>query len=99
MIIKEIPAKKLNPKKFIDEQVKAIQEAVGSNAAINALSGGVDSSAVTMIGHKALGDKLKTYFVNNGLMREGEPERVVALFHKLKVPVIMQPIPIIPMER
>jgi GMP synthase (glutamine-hydrolysing) len=89
MTIQEIPAKNLDAKKFIDEQAKAIKEAVGQNVAINALSGGVDSSAVTMIGHKALGDSLKTYFVNNGLMREGEPERVVALFRDLGVPVHM----------
>jgi GMP synthase (glutamine-hydrolysing) len=87
MTIQEIPAKDLVPDKFINEQVREIKEAVGGNPAINALSGGVDSSTVTMIGHKALGDRLKTYFVNNGLMREGEPERVVALFHNLGVPV------------
>jgi GMP synthase (glutamine-hydrolysing) len=89
MTIQEIPAKDLDAKKFIDEQAKAIKEAVGQNVAINALSGGVDSSAVTMIGHKALGDRLKTYFVNNGLMREGEPEGVIALFRGLGVPVQM----------
>ena len=87
MSIQEIPAKNLDTRKFIEDQVRALQEAVGSNTAINALSGGVDSSAVTMIGHKALGDRLKTYFVNNGIMREGEPERVVSLFRELGVPV------------
>jgi GMP synthase (glutamine-hydrolysing) len=87
MAIQEIPAKNLDTKKFIEEQAKAINDAVGQNLAINALSGGVDSSAVTMIGHKALGDRLKTYFINNGLMREGEPESVVSLFKKLGVHV------------
>jgi GMP synthase (glutamine-hydrolysing) len=87
MTIQEISAKSLDPNKFVEEQVKAIKAAVGGNLAINALSGGVDSSTVTMIGHKALGDRLKTYFVNNGLMRDGEPKRVVALFHNLGVPV------------
>jgi GMP synthase (glutamine-hydrolysing) len=55
--------------------------------AINALSGGVDSSTVTMLGHRALGTRLKTAFIENGLMREGEPERVVELFRKLGVTV------------
>ena len=55
--------------------------------AVNALSGGVDSSAVTLLGHKALGDRLKTYFVDNGLMREGEPQMVVDEFAKLGVRV------------
>ena len=87
MSIQEIPAKNLDTGKFIEDQVRALQEAVGPNTAINALSGGVDSSAVTMIGHKALGNRLKTYFVNNGIMREGEPERVVSLFRELGVPV------------
>jgi GMP synthase (glutamine-hydrolysing) len=87
MAIQEIPAASLDPKKFIEEQVKSIRETVGSNLAINALSGGVDSSTVTMIGHKALGPNLKTYFIDNGIMREGEPERVVALFRDLGVHV------------
>jgi len=47
----------------------------------------VDSSAVTMLGHKALGDKLKTYFINNGIMRQNEPEQIVAVFQKLGVKV------------
>lgn len=87
MAIQEITAKSLDPKKFVEEQIKAIKEAVGQHLAINALSGGVDSSTVTMIGHKALGDRLKTYFIDNGLMREGEPERVVSLFRELGVHV------------
>ena len=60
---------------------------VGNGVAINALSGGVDSSTVTMLGHKALGKQLKTVFIENGLMREGEPERVVSLFRQLEVAV------------
>jgi GMP synthase (glutamine-hydrolysing) len=55
--------------------------------AINALSGGVDSSAVTLLGHRALGERLRTVFVENGLMREGEAEMVVRVFGELGVPV------------
>ena len=87
MSVKEITLEALDPQGFIDTQVKAIKEAVGGAGAISALSGGVDSSVVTMLGHKALGEKLKTYFVENGLMREGEPERVVGTFKDLGVPV------------
>jgi len=87
MSTKEITLEALNPKEFIDAQVKAIREAVGDDVAINALSGGVDSSVVTMLGHKALGDKLKTYLVENGLMREGELERIAEIFRGLGVPV------------
>jgi GMP synthase (glutamine-hydrolysing) len=70
-MIKEITAKKLNTERFISEKVKEIRDAVGDGTAINALSGGVDSSTVTMLGHRALGNRLKTVFVENGLMREG----------------------------
>ncbi len=84
---KEITLEALDTGKFIEAQVKAIKEAVGDDVAINALSGGVDSSVVTMLGHKALGDKLKTYFVENGLMREGESQRIVSIFKELGVPV------------
>ena len=87
MDIKEIKLEELNEKKFIEDQVKALKKAVGKGIAVNALSGGVDSSAVTMIGHKALGDNLRSYFIENGIMREGEPERIVALFRKLGVKV------------
>ena len=87
MEIKEIRARELNTEKFINEQIRKISETVGNGSAINALSGGVDSSAVTMLGHKALGKKLTTYFIDNGLMRQGEPQAVVALFERLGVPV------------
>ena len=87
MAIKEIPLEKLNPETFIKEKVQEISSIVGDNLAINALSGGVDSSTVTMLGHKALGDKLKTFFIDNGLMREGEPEEVVSYFKNLGVNV------------
>jgi GMP synthase (glutamine-hydrolysing) len=74
-------------RKFIDEQVEFIRKAVGQAKAINALSGGVDSSAVTALGHRAIGKQLKTIFVDNALMREGEPERVTRVFAKLGIPV------------
>jgi GMP synthase (glutamine-hydrolysing) len=87
MTIQEIEAKDLDPEKFIEEQTRSIQKTVGQNLAINALSGGVDSSTVTMIGHRALGANLGTFFINNGLMRETEPEQVVSLFRELGVSV------------
>ncbi len=86
-MIKEITAQELNTESFINDKVKEIQHVVGDGMAINALSGGVDSSTVTMLGHRALGKRLKTVFIENGLMREGEPEQVVGLFQKLGVTV------------
>ena len=87
MQIKEISLKELKPQDFINGQTKEISTQVGEGLAINALSGGVDSSAVTMLGHKALGSRLKTYFINNGLMRKDEPQKIVALFKDLGVTV------------
>jgi GMP synthase (glutamine-hydrolysing) len=86
-MIKEITSQQLDPEKFIQEKIREIKVLVGNGVAINALSGGVDSSTVTMLGHKALGKQLKTVFIENGLMREGEPERVVSLFRQLEVAV------------
>jgi len=87
MALQEIELETLDASAFIDRQVSAIREAVGSAVAINALSGGVDSAVVTMLAHRALGDQLKTYFVENGLMRAGEPQQIVDWFAALGVPV------------
>ena len=84
---KEITASELNTEQFIKEQVNMIRSTVGDGIAINALSGGVDSSTVTMLGHQALGGNLKTCFIENGLMRESESEMVASLFRKLGVTV------------
>ena len=86
-MIKEITAQQLVPETFIREKVEEIRRAVGDGQAINALSGGVDSSVVTMLGHRALGARLRTLFIENGLMRAGEPEHVVAVFAGLGVKV------------
>lgn len=82
-MIREITAQELNSENFIRGKVHEIKHVVGDGMAINALSGGVDSSTVTMLGHRALGPRLKTVFIENGLMREGESEQVANLFRKL----------------
>ena len=74
-------------KKFTEEQIADIKHTVGDAKAINALSGGVDSSTVTVLGHQALGEQLKTVFVDNDLMREGEPQRIVKIFADMDIPV------------
>ena len=86
-MISEIKLHDLNEGSFIEEKVKEISDAVGDGIAINALSGGVDSSVVTMLGHRALGRKLRTVFIQNGLMREGEAEMVAGIFRKLGVEI------------
>ena len=87
MEIKEIKTEDLNTEDFIRQKIGEISSAVGEGLAVNALSGGVDSSAVTMLAHRSLGDRLKTYFIDSGLMREGEPEYVVSVFKNAGVHV------------
>jgi len=86
-MIAEITAQDLDASRFIDEKVREIAVAVGDGTAISALSGGIDSSTVTMLGHRALGKRLRSVFVENGLMREGEPRRVADLFAQFGVTV------------
>jgi len=89
MTIQEILLKDLDPQAFIEEQGRLISGQVGASKAVNALSGGVDSSVTTMLAHRALGSQLLTYFIDNGLMRQGEPEAVVSAMQSLGVPVQM----------
>jgi len=84
---KEIKSGELDTDKFIAEKITEISERVGDGTAITALSGGVDSAVVTVLGHKALGVKLKTYFVENGLMRQDEARKVAEIFKEFGIPV------------
>ena len=84
---KEITAKEINAESFIEEKVSEIRQVVGDGIAINALSGGVDSSTVTMLGHRALGKHLRTVFIENGLMRSGESGEITDIFRKLGITV------------
>ncbi len=77
----------MNCKKFIDEKIKEIRKIVGRRKVISVLSGGVDSSTVTILGYRAIGSQLKTISVDNGLMRENEPENIVKTFKKLGIKV------------
>jgi GMP synthase (glutamine-hydrolysing) len=65
---------------FIDTEVAAIRKTVGEDRVLCALSGGVDSSVVAVLLHKAIGDRLTCLFVDNGLLRKGEVEAVVSTF-------------------
>ncbi|MGL5979144.1 MAG: glutamine-hydrolyzing GMP synthase [Erysipelotrichaceae bacterium] len=65
---------------FVDVEVRKIQETVGDQEVLCALSGGVDSAVVAAILHKAIGERLTCMFVDHGLLRKGEAESVVDTF-------------------
>ena len=79
--LKRITTKKAADK-FIDQQVKALQEQIGDKKVLLALSGGVDSSVVAALLIKAIGDRLVCVHVNHGLLRKGESEQVIEVFRK-----------------
>jgi len=64
------------PEHFIHSTVAAIREKVGTGHALCALSGGVDSSVAAVLVHRAIGDHLTCVFVNNGVLRKNEFEKV-----------------------
>ncbi|GAA0322996.1 glutamine-hydrolyzing GMP synthase [Bacillus carboniphilus] len=65
---------------FIDLEIQKIQKLVGDKKVLCALSGGVDSSVVAALVHKAIGDQLTCMFVDHGLLRKGEAEGVMKTF-------------------
>jgi len=68
------------PVNFVSNAVDQIREQVGDGKVICALSGGVDSTVVAALIHRAIGDRLTCIFVDNGLMRRGEADRVQNVF-------------------
>ncbi|MDD5338905.1 MAG: glutamine-hydrolyzing GMP synthase [Dehalococcoidales bacterium] len=66
---------------FVNESIERIKEQVGKGKVINALSGGVDSSVVATLIHRAIGDQLTCIFVNNGLLRREEADRTLKVFN------------------
>ncbi len=70
------------PGNFVAESIRRIREQVGEGRVICALSGGVDSAVTAKLVHEAVGDQLTCIFVNNGLLRKEEPERVRDVFER-----------------
>ena len=67
---------------FVHDSISQIKKQVGGGLVINALSGGVDSSVVATLIHRAIGDQLTCIFVNNGLLRREEAERTLKVFEQ-----------------
>lgn len=77
------------PGSFIKQTIATIQQQVGKEKVICALSGGVDSSVVAILLHRAIGKQLTCVFVNNGVLRSGEAEKVVKLFRgRYHIPLV-----------
>ena len=73
---------------FVEESIREIRAKVGNKRVLLALSGGVDSSTLAFLLHRAIGDKLTCMFIDQGFMRKGEPERLVEIFKdKFLIPV------------
>ena len=67
-------------KSFVASNVESLQQAIGAKKVVCALSGGVDSSVVAVLLHRAVGHQSTCIFVNNGLLRKGEAEEVQSIF-------------------
>ena len=68
------------PDRIAEREIARIKEAVGDGELLCAVSGGVDSTVVAHLAHKAIGDRLRAVFVDNGLLRKGEKESVIHMF-------------------
>ena len=68
------------PGNIIDDMVARVRDQVGEDEVLLGLSGGVDSSVVAALLHKAIGDRLTCVFVDNGLLRLKEGDQVMAMF-------------------
>ena len=70
------------PAKIIEDQIEKVRAQVGDQKVLLGLSGGVDSSVVAALLHKAIGDQLTCVFVDNGLLRKNEGDAVMDMFAK-----------------
>jgi len=77
----------MDVKNSVQDRILDLKKTIGEERAISALSGGVDSSACTVLAHRAIGDNLKSIFIDDGLMREGEPQQVRKIFADLGITV------------
>lgn len=67
---------------FVEESIREIRAKVGDKKVLLALSGGVDSSTLAFLLHRAIGNKLTCMFIDQGFMRKGEPERLMEIFDR-----------------
>jgi GMP synthase (glutamine-hydrolysing) len=76
-------------RRFIEDRIKELKNTVGKEKAIVATSGGVDSTTCTILAHQALRKNLKVIFIDDGLMRQNEPENVKKLLKSFGIDLII----------
>jgi GMP synthase (glutamine-hydrolysing) len=78
----------VNTEKFISQSIMEIKTAAGSDKVVMALSGGVDSSVCAALAAKAIGDNLIPIYIDTGLMRKGETERIRMIFGNIHLQIV-----------
>jgi GMP synthase (glutamine-hydrolysing) len=78
----------VNTEKFISQSIKEIKTAAGDDRVVMALSGGVDSSVCAALAAKAIGDNLIPIYIDTGLMRKGETERIRTIFDNIHLQIV-----------
>ncbi|OPX64849.1 MULTISPECIES: glutamine-hydrolyzing GMP synthase [unclassified Methanoregula] len=78
----------VNTKKFIEKAIDEIKTAAGNEKVVMALSGGVDSSVCAALAARAVGDNLIPIYIDTGLMRKGETERIRTIFSDIRLDVV-----------
>lgn len=68
---------------FIKESIENIKKTVGKDKVVLGLSGGVDSSVTAILVHRAIGKKLRSIFIDNGLLRKDEPQQIKKVFRNM----------------
>jgi len=78
----------VNTEKFISQSITEIKTAAGRDKVVMALSGGVDSSVCAALAAKAIGDNLIPIYIDTGLMRKGETERIRTIFGNIHLQIV-----------
>ncbi|MCX6683555.1 MAG: glutamine-hydrolyzing GMP synthase subunit GuaA, partial [Methanoregula sp.] len=78
----------VNTEKFISQSIMEIKTAAGNDKVVMALSGGVDSSVCAVLAARAIGDNLMPIYIDTGLMRKGETDRIRTIFRNIHLDIV-----------
>ena len=79
----------VNTEKFILQAIEEIRTAAGNDRVVLALSGGVDSSVCAALAARAIGDRLIPIYIDTGLMRKGETDRIRTIFGTIHLQICL----------